>query len=123
MWKWFKRLFSIALVLATVALVLNLKIAGRPARDLAWNFWQSEGVQKVYRVVKDRVMALIRKDISVEEVFKPELPKPQSSAPGSVAAQPQAAPPPPEQTKVIELEKLDEADRKALEEILKKSSK
>ena len=122
MWKWFKRLISIALVLASVALVLNLKIAGRPARELAWDFWQSEGVQKVYRVVKDRVMALIRKDISVEEVFKPELPKPQSSAPGA-AAPPQVAPPSPEQTKAIELEKLDEADRKALEEILKKSSK
>lgn len=128
-----KKGLSLAGVLAVVALVLNLNIGGRPSRDLALELWQSEGVQKVYGVVRDRVLALIRKDISVEDVFKPDLPEKSSapasnnaSAPKAVAPAPSAKAVPaskgPEGERVINLEKLDEQDRKALEKILEKSS-
>jgi len=128
-----KKGLSLAGVLAVVALVLNLNIGGRPSRDLALELWQSEGVQKVYGVVRDRVLALIRKDISVEDVFKPELPAkapaPSASTPAApktsaTAPSAKAAPAPkaPEGERVIHLEKLDEQDRKALEKILEKSS-
>jgi len=121
-----KKGLSLAGVLAVVALVLNLNIGGRPSRDLALELWQSEGVQKVYGAVRDRVLALIRKDISVEDVFKPELPAKAPAAPKTSAAAPSAkaapAPKGPEGERVIHLEKLDEQDRKALEKILEKSS-
>ncbi len=117
MYRFFKRLLSVALVLIAVALILNLKIAGRPAREHASEIWQSGPVQKVYRAVRDRVLALIRKDISVEDVFKPEVPGGQAQT-----AAPKAPVPEPSEDRTINLEKLDEADRKALEKILEKSS-
>ena len=125
MFRFLKRLISVAIVLAAIALVLNLKIAGRPARDHATEIWQSESVQKVYHVVRDRFLALIRKDISVEEVFQGGLPKKNSEpvAAPSNAGSTQLSGAPKEETKVIELEKLDEADRKALQDILQKSAK
>jgi hypothetical protein len=119
--SWVKKILSILFVLAVVALILNLNIGGRPARDRALEIWRSPGVQKVYRVIYDRLSALIHKDISVEDVFKPELPtkdhtssNEQKSSPAGEAK---------EENKVIHLEKLDEQDRKALEKILEKSSK
>lgn len=129
-----KKGLSLAGVLAVVALVLNLNVGGRPSRDIALELWQSDGVQKVYGVVRDRVLALIRKDISVEDVFKPDLPeKPNSSAKAPAVSAPKAeassnaktqvAPAKePEKERVIHLEKLDEKDRQALEKILEKSS-
>ena len=129
-----KKGLSLAGVLVVVALVLNLNVGGRPSRDIALELWQSDGVQKVYNVVKDRVLALIRKDISVEDVFKPELPEksnasakapasssPKSEAPTSAKALALSAKEP-EKERVIHLEKLDEKDRQALEKILEKSS-
>ncbi len=116
MFRLLKRLFSILLVLLGIALILNLNIGGRPSRDHAVELWRSEGVQKVYRVVRDRFLALIRKDISVEEVFKPELPKKTNEISKADPASTQS-----DETKAIQLENLDEKDRKALEEILKKS--
>lgn len=121
-----KKALSLAGVLLVIALVLNLNIGGRPSRERAYELWQSEPVQKVYREVSARITALIRKDISVEDVFKPELPSksaPQSAASPS-AALPDAKLPPKgeEATRTIQMEKLDEADKKALEKILEKSS-
>ena len=124
MWKNLKRIASVLMVLATVALVLNLNIAGRPARDHAMDLWQREEVQKVYGAIRDRAWALIKKDISVEDVFK-ELPpkegekraeKPAASAAPSVT-------PPANQGQVIDMENLSEQDRKDLERILQNSSK
>jgi len=116
MFSWLKKLLSLALVLAAAALILNLNVGGRPSRDRALELWRSGPVQKAYRAVHDRILALIRKDISVEEVFKPlpqggdtELKNP---APASATVQ----------NKVIQMEKLDDSDRKALEQILKKAS-
>jgi hypothetical protein len=40
-----KKGLSLAGVILVVALVLNLNIGGRPARDRALEIWQSEGVQ------------------------------------------------------------------------------
>ncbi len=123
-----KKALSLAGVLVVVALVLNLNIGGRPARDRALEIWQSEGVQKVYGVVRDRVLAVIRKDISVEDAFKPDLnlKGPAAKSPGPNATAPNPAEPPAakpgEENKVIHLEKLDEQDRKALEKILEKAS-
>ncbi|HKY63591.1 MAG TPA: hypothetical protein VJR29_09240 [bacterium] len=113
-----KKALSLAGVLVVIALVLNLNIGGRPARERAYELWQSEPVQKVYREVSARITAVIRKDISVEDVFKPELPSKQ--APQKAEASPGGAKP--EDTRTIQLEKLDEADKKALEKILEKSS-
>lgn len=86
--------------------------------------WNSAPVQKIYRAVYDRVVALIHKDISVEDVFKPELPKKEGGAelgsagnsPTSVTSSPK------EEKKIIHLEKLNDEDRKALEKILQKAS-
>lgn len=117
MFSWVKKLFSLASVLVAAALILNLNVGGRPARDRALELWNSPPVQKAYTAVYDRVMALIRKDISVEEVFKP---LPQSGE--APAAKKLSENPASEQNKVIHLEKLDEADRKALDQILKKAS-
>ncbi|HEX5035046.1 MAG TPA: hypothetical protein VFW62_11230 [bacterium] len=108
-----KKALSLAGVLVVIALVLNLNIGGRPARERAYELWQSEPVQKVYREVSARITALIRKDISVEDVFKPELP---SNSEAKVPPKGQ------EDTRTIQLEKLDDADKKALEKILEKSS-
>jgi len=131
----FKKTLSLLGVLAVVALVLNLNIGGRPARDRALEIWNSEAVQKVYQVVSSRVMAVIRKDISVEDAFKPDLnlkdtketnPSVKSSSSSQAAPKgaenPVAAAKSTEQNKVIHLEKLDEQDKKALEKILEKSS-
>lgn len=113
-----KKALSLAGVLVVIALVLNLNIGGRPARERAYELWQSETVQKVYREVSARITAVIRKDISVEDVFKPELPTKQDPpAPETkVPAKSEEA------TRTIQMEKLDEADKKALEKILEKSS-
>ena len=118
-----KKALSLAGVLLVIALVLNLNIGGRPSRERAYELWQSEPVQKVYREVSARITALIRKDISVEDVFKPELPSkaPQSAATPSTAA-PEAKAKGEDATRTIQMEKLDEADKKALEKILEKSS-
>jgi hypothetical protein len=121
-----KKALSLAGVLLVIALVLNLNIGGRPSRERAYELWRSEPVQKVYRVVADRITALIRKDISVEDVFKPELPSktaPKSSAsPSAPAPEAKSAPQNGESTRTIQMEKLDDADKKALEKILEKSS-
>ena len=126
-----KKGLSLAGVLLVVALVLNLNIGGRPARDRALEIWESEGVQKVYGVVRDRVLAVIRKDISVEDAFKPDLdlknPTPAAKTPAANPAtnsenKPSASAKTPEENRVIHLEKLDDQDRKALEKILEKSS-
>ncbi|HCU23494.1 MAG TPA: hypothetical protein DF383_00640 [Deltaproteobacteria bacterium] len=113
MFSFLKKVLSLGGVLLVVALVLNLKVGGRPARDLALEIWQSEGIQKVYRVIRDRALALIRKDISIEDVFKsnPSISSSSKSAEKKV-----------EETRVIQLEKLNDNDRKALEKILQKSS-
>ena len=118
MYSFFKKLISALLVLYLVALVLNLKVGGRPTRDWTQDAWNSRGVQKVYTTVKDRVLALIRKDISVEEVFQPK--------PGNVstsASKPIAEKKPPENIKTINMEKLSDKDRQALDDILNKASK
>jgi len=127
-----KKGLSLAGVLLVVALVLNLNIGGRPARDRALEIWQSEGVQKVYGVVRDRVLAVIRKDISVEDAFKPDLDLKNPSAtvkspagnpaPGHVEDKPSANAKSSDDNRVIHLDKLDDQDRKALEKILEKSS-
>ena len=113
MFSLIKKIVSLAFVLVVVCLVLNLNIGGRPSRDIALEIWRSPGVQKVYTTVYGRVMALIRKDISVEEVFKPEIPAKSSDSLEDSK----------NKTKVIHLEQLDEKDRKALDEILKKAAK
>lgn len=117
MFSWLKKLLSLATVLVAAALILNLNVGGRPSRDRALELWRSPTVQKAYRAVYDRVMALIRKDISVEEVFKP-LPQEEQGEVKSVVPAKASL----EQNKIIQLEKLDESDRKALEQILKKAS-
>ncbi len=121
-----KKALSLAGVLLVIALVLNLNIGGRPSRERAYELWQSEPVQKVYREVSARITALIRKDISVEDVFKPDLPTkqaPQSAAsPGATLPETKAPAKGEDGTRTIQLEKLDEADKKALEKILEKSS-
>ncbi len=124
MYSLLKKLIGVLLVLYLVALVLNLKVGGRPTREWTLRAWQSEGVQKVYRTVRDRIMALIRKDISVEDAFKPDPyerdKKPSEKSPEEGAAPPQNLP---VENRTILLEKLDEKDRKALEQILEKSGK
>ncbi len=114
MFSWIKKLVSLAFVLLAICLILNLNIGGRPSRERALEIWRSPGVQKVYTVVRDRILAVIHKDISVEDVFKgsTEPAKSNSSTSGLK-----------EESKVIHLEKLDEQDRKALEKILEKASK
>jgi hypothetical protein len=116
MWSFFKKLFSVLVVLYVVALILNLKVGGKPTRDWTMQAWNSPQVQKVYQSVRDRIMALVRKDISVEDVFKSELP----------AGNPPAAPDlqkKPGGLKPINPENLDEKDREALKKILEKSAK
>lgn len=127
MFSLLKKALSLAGVLLVIALVLNLNIGGRPSRERAYELWQSEPVQKVYREVSARITALMRKDISVEDVFKPELPTkqaPQGAATPSATtpSEGKASAKPNEATRTIQMEKLDEADKKALEKILEKSS-
>lgn len=130
MFRFIRRLVSVAAVLVTIALILNLKIAGKPAREHAADIWANESVQKGYHAVRDRFLALIRKDISVEEVFKPDLPAGKTPeappAPAPKAKDPQNAQAKPVSTEaesaVINMEKLDDADRQALQKILDKSS-
>ena len=126
MWSFFKKLFSVLIVLYVVALILNLKVGGRPTRDWTMEAWNSPQVQKVYHTVRDRIMALIRKDINVEDVFK------SNPSAGSVTTQSatptgpgpdQAQQKKPEEIKTINLENLDEKDRQELNKILEKSSK
>ncbi len=125
MWKTLKRIASVLLVLATVALVLNLNIAGRPARDHAMDLWQREEVQKVYGTIRDRAWALIKKDISVEDVFK-ELPlkegQKKAEKPSDAPVTP-AVTPPANNSQVIDMENLSDQDRKDLERILQNSAK
>lgn len=117
MWSFTKKLISVLIVLYLVALILNLKVGGKPTRDWTSQAWNSPGVQKVYRGIRDRIIALVRKDISVEEVFKSEIPG--SSENQNKADQKKTA----EEIRTINIEELDEKDRKALERILDKSSK
>lgn len=117
MYSFFKKLISVLVVLWVVALILNLKIWDRPARDWTMSFWQSAGVQKVYTGVRDRIVALIRKDISVEDVFKSEVPGSKSSAKDSAQANQNTT----EEVEIINTEKLSEKDRQDLERILQKS--
>ena len=116
MYSFLKKLLSALLVLYLVALVLNLKVGGTPTREWTNRAWHSEGVQKVYRTVRDRVMALIRKDISVEEVFQSEPQPAVKPSPGTTAQKPK------EEVRTIDFEKLSEKDREALEKILDKAS-
>ncbi len=112
-------------MLALVALILNLKIGGRPSRDLAHEIWMSQGVQSAYRVVRDRVLALLHRDISVEDVFKTELP---SNQQGQINQKNQSASVAPEKSegqgskRLVDLDKLSEEDKQQLERILDKSS-
>jgi len=129
MFRLIKRLISLVFVLIAIALILNLNIAGRPAREHALEIWHNESVQKVYQVVRDRFMALIRKDISVEDVFKADITKPAKvetpMAKATPAQEPTKAEPKVEtkESKVIDLEHLSDDDRKALEKILENSKK
>jgi len=124
MWSLLKKLISALVVLYLVALILNLKIGGRPTREWTQRAWQSPVVQKVYTTVKDRILALIRKDISVEEVFKSDLPQKNKASPSDPASAPASATAPAakEEIKVIDIEQLDEKDRESLELILKKAA-
>lgn len=108
-----KKILSTLVVLYLVALILNLKVAGTPTRDWTERAWNSPGVQKVYHGVKDRILALVRKDISVEEVF---------DSPTKNQAPPSESKAPPDEVRTINMEKLDEADRQALEKILDKAA-
>lgn len=110
-----KKLISVVFVLWIVALILNLKIGGRGTREWTADLWNSQAVQKVYTTVRDRILALVRKDISVEEVFKPELPGEKRTD------TPAGAEPKKEDVQFIHMEKLDEKDRQELEKILDKA--
>lgn len=124
-YSFLKKVLSTLLVLYLVALILNLKVGGVPTRDWTQRAWNSPGVQKVYRGVRDRIMALIRKDISVEEVFQSPHPGKtnQVQQPGAKAAAPtEAAAPKGDEVRTINMEKLDEQDRQALEKILDKAA-
>jgi hypothetical protein len=124
MWSFFKKLLSVLIVLYVVALILNLKVGGKPTRDWTMQAWNSPQVQKVYRTIKDRIMALVRKDISVEDVFKGDLPKGSTqttNTPPAVPSSVQDLGKRPEEIKTINLENLDEKDREALKQILNKS--
>jgi len=119
-YSFLKKVLSTLLVLYLVALILNLKVGGVPTRDWTQRAWNSPGVQKVYQGVRDRIMALIRKDISVEEVFQSPHPgeTKQVQQPGAAAA----PAPKGDEVRTINMEKLDEQDRQALEKILDKAS-
>lgn len=131
MWSIFKKLLSVLIVLYVVALILNLNVGGKPTREWTMQAWNSPQVQKVYRSVRDRIMALVRKDISVEDVFKSEPPT-KSNAPQNTPVAPPVTPSTPaplqdaakkaEEIKTINLENLDEKDREALKKILDKSA-
>lgn len=110
-------MLSALLVLYLVALVLNLKVGGTPTREWTRRAWNSEGVQKVYTTVRDRIMALIRKDISVEEVFQSQEKTQPKSDPTPATSKTK------EEIRTIDFEKLSEKDREALEQILDKASK
>jgi hypothetical protein len=125
MWSFFKKLISVLIVLYIVALILNLKVGGKPTRDWTMEVWNSPEVQKMYHGVRDRIMALIRKDISVEDVFKSDLPQGATNptqAPPAPPASAQDLGKKPEEIKNIHLENLDEKDREALKRILDKSA-
>lgn len=123
MYSLLKKLFSALLVMFLAAWILNLRVAGKPTRDWTHQFWNSHEVQKIYRGIRDRVMALIRKDISVEEVFKSELPATSSSTEKKADAGTATENKKSEEVKTINLEQLDEKDRQALERILDKAAK
>ena len=123
MYSLLKKIFSLLLVGMAVALILNLNIRGRGAREWAVEFWHQPQVQKVYQGVRDRIVAVIHKDISVEDVFKSELPNHEGNQPSDSKPAGAAVEGKPTQTKVIQLEKLNEEDRKALDKILEKASK
>ncbi len=125
MFRLIRRFFSGIVVLALVALILNLKVGGRPSRELAHEIWMSEAVQSVYRVVRDRFLALLHRDISVEDVFKVELP---SNQQGKTDQKNPSLPAVSEKSegqgkkRVVDLDKLSEEDKQQLERILDKSS-
>lgn len=96
-----------------IALVLNLKIGGRDARDIGLQAWNNPSVQKIYREIKTRVLAVVRKDISVEEAFKTVAPK---------TEQPKAESVDKSRTQVIDLDRLDEKDKAELKKILDKAA-
>ncbi|MBI2337164.1 MAG: hypothetical protein HYU97_10450 [Deltaproteobacteria bacterium] len=110
MWKLAKKLLSTVIVLVIVALVLNLNFSGKPAREYAKQFWQNHTVQWVYQSVKGRVMAVINKDISVEEAFKPNVRLPSSSDPKQVVQEKPS------------LDHIRPEDKKELERIINKYS-
>lgn len=111
-----KKLFSLALVAVIVVLVLNLRVGGKAARDYAVEVWNHRLVQITYQAVKTRIQAVINKDISVEEVFDPNLTLNESKK-AAKAEQPK-------NKKVsVSLDEIDAQDRKNLERILKKYNK
>ena len=112
MFRWLRKLFGIALVLWIIACILNIKIADRPARDWTLALWYQPRVQKSYHFLKDRFTALIRKDISVEQIFDTK------TSPSS-ESHPDKFPPP----RPIDLEKMDPKDQKKIQEILEKYQK
>ncbi len=121
-----KKVLSTLVVLYLVALILNLKVGGVPTRDWTSRAWNSPTVQKVYQGVRDRILALIRKDISVEEVFKPQTPAgkntPLVPAAGTSVTPGVDTTKKNEEVRTINMEKLDEKDRQALEKILDKAA-
>jgi hypothetical protein len=123
MWSFFKKLLSVFVVLYIVALILNLKVGGKPTRDWTMQAWHSPQVQKVYQSVRDRIMALVRKDISVEDVFKSDLPAGGTAPQGTPTGSAQDLQKKTDDVKTIHLENLDEKDREALKQILDKSAK
>lgn len=96
-------------------LILNLKIAGRPARDHVHALWERPAVQKAYRVIRTRLVALLKKDISVEEIFSSPLRQ------GAATAEP--VPKSHLADSAPRLNRLTEQERQELEKLLKKASR
>lgn len=111
-----KKLLSLGLVALIVMLVLNLRVGGKAARDHAAELWNHRLVQIAYQAVKTRVMAVINKDISVEQVFDPQITVNETKKDDQNK---QA-----KSKKVsVSLDDIDAKDRKDLEKILKKYNK
>lgn len=108
-----KRIFFTLVLLWAVSWALDLKFGGRPTQEWTADLWYSEPVQSVYQGAKTRVMAVLNKDISVEEVFQKDLPDKSNS--------PNAKP----LLKGVEInmEELSQKDREKLKSILDKKSK
>lgn len=73
MYKLIRKCLSLIFVIIIVSLVLNLNFQGRPSRDIAWEYWNHPTVQWAYQNIKSRVLAVINKDISIEEAFIPNI--------------------------------------------------